>query len=122
MNGSPRWLAVLGLVRTGGPWSSLRTLKPGPADRDPVHVAVGGSHVSESQTVDRRCHRRRRCGGPTLEGIEMIIVGVLLLIVGYSVPAPPPVVIGGWLLLIIGLVLAFMGRGGRQVGPRSHYY
>ncbi|GAB2910874.1 hypothetical protein GCM10027047_06400 [Rhodococcus aerolatus] len=53
----------------------------------------------------------------------MIIVGVLLLIVGYSFPAsPPPVVIGGWLLLVIGLVLAFMGRSGRGVGGRSHYY
>ncbi len=52
----------------------------------------------------------------------MIIVGVLLLIIGYSVPAPPPVVIGGWILLVIGLVLAFSGRSGHQVGPRSHYY
>ena len=52
----------------------------------------------------------------------MIIVGVLLLIVAYTFGAAPPVFIGGWLLLIIGIVLAVLGRTGNKVGGRGHYY
>lgn len=51
----------------------------------------------------------------------MIILGVILLIIGFVASIPIFWTIG-LILVVIGVVLALMGMGGRQVGGRRHYF
>ena len=51
----------------------------------------------------------------------MIILGIVLLIVGFVVSIPILWTIG-IILLVIGAVLAVLGSAGRAVGGRKHYY
>jgi hypothetical protein len=51
----------------------------------------------------------------------MIILGVILLIIGF-VAAIHILWIIGIVLLVIGLVLMLMGTAGRAVGGRRHYW
>ncbi len=51
----------------------------------------------------------------------MIILGVILLIVGFLIHIPILWTIG-IIVLIVGLVLVVMGSMGRAVGGRRHYY
>ncbi|MFE3800424.1 hypothetical protein KHQ06_26175 [Nocardia tengchongensis] len=51
----------------------------------------------------------------------MIILGLILLIVGFLLGIPILTTIG-IILLIVGAVLLVLGRVGRPVGGRSHYY
>lgn len=51
----------------------------------------------------------------------MIALGVILLIIGFIASIPILWTIG-IILLIVGLVLMLMGRAGRAVGGRAHYY
>lgn len=51
----------------------------------------------------------------------MIVVGVILLLIGFI--AKIPILWGlGVLVLLIGLVLMILGAVGREVGGRKHYY
>ncbi len=51
----------------------------------------------------------------------MIIAGVVLLLLGL-VLAIPILWTAGVIVLIVGLVLLILGRGGRRVGGRAHYW
>ena len=51
----------------------------------------------------------------------MIILGIILLVAGFLLKFSILWTIG-IILLIIGLVLMVMGRAGRAVGGRRHYY
>jgi hypothetical protein len=51
----------------------------------------------------------------------MIILGIILLIIGF-VAAIPILWTIGIILVVIGLVLELMGATGRAVGGRRHYY
>jgi hypothetical protein len=51
----------------------------------------------------------------------MIILGIILLIIGFVASIPILWTIG-IIVLVIGLVLALMGMAGRTVGGRRHYY
>ena len=51
----------------------------------------------------------------------MIILGVILLVLGFLFNISILWTIG-LILLIVGLVLMVMGRTGRAVGGRRHYY
>jgi hypothetical protein len=51
----------------------------------------------------------------------MIILGVVLLVVGFVAGIPVLVTIGG-ILLVIGVILWILGSMGRAVGGRKHYY
>jgi hypothetical protein len=55
------------------------------------------------------------------KGENMIILGAILMILGFVFGINVLWVIG-LILLIIGLVLLLLGRGGRQIGGRAHYY
>jgi hypothetical protein len=55
------------------------------------------------------------------KGQEMIILGVVLLIVGFVFHVPIIWTLG-ILAIIIGAVLAIMGGVGREIGGRRHYY
>ena len=51
----------------------------------------------------------------------MIILGIILLVAGFLLKISILSTIG-IILLIVGLVLMVMGRMGRAVGGRRHYY
>jgi hypothetical protein len=51
----------------------------------------------------------------------MIILGLLLLIIGFIASIPILWTLG-IIVLIVGLILALMGSTGRAIGGRRHYY
>jgi hypothetical protein len=51
----------------------------------------------------------------------VILLGVLLLIIGFVAKIPILWTIGV-ILVVIGVILALLGLMGRAVGGRSHYY
>jgi hypothetical protein len=51
----------------------------------------------------------------------MIIVGIILLVLGFVLSIPVLWTIG-LILLIAGLALMVMGRAGHAVGDRRHYF
>lgn len=51
----------------------------------------------------------------------MIILGLVLLVLGFVLSIPILWTIG-IVVLVIGVVLYLMGAAGRQVGGRRHYY
>jgi protein-S-isoprenylcysteine O-methyltransferase Ste14 len=53
---------------------------------------------------------------------EMIVLGVILILVGYLLPVPAIIATIGWILLVIGVVLLILGQVGRPVGGRRHWY
>lgn len=51
----------------------------------------------------------------------MIVLGVILLILGWILSIPILWTIG-IILLVVGAVLYLLGAVGRQFGPRRHYW
>lgn len=51
----------------------------------------------------------------------MIIVGIILLIIGFIAKIPILWSIG-IVVLVIGLILLLLGAVGREVGGRKHYF
>lgn len=51
----------------------------------------------------------------------MIVLGIILLIIGFVAKIAILWTIG-IILVIVGAVLALMGRAGRSVGGRSHWF
>ena len=51
----------------------------------------------------------------------MIILGLVLMVLGFVLSIPVLWTIG-IVLLVVGAVLMLLGRGGRQVGGRAHYW
>src|ERR1039457_2288830 len=67
---------------------------------------------------ERACSQEERTSG---EGEEVIILGVILMIIGF-VAAIPILWTVGIILVVIGLALALLGAMGHAVGGRRHYY
>ena len=51
----------------------------------------------------------------------MIIIGIILLVIGFVAGVPILWTIGV-ILLVIGVVLELLGMAGHAVGGRRHYY
>ncbi|WP_200961338.1 MULTISPECIES: DUF6131 family protein [unclassified Phycicoccus] len=51
----------------------------------------------------------------------MIILGIILVIIGYVADLPILITIGV-ILAVIGLVLVLLGSTGRAIGGRRHWY
>ena len=51
----------------------------------------------------------------------MIVLGVILLVLGWLLGISLLTYLGG-ILLVVGLVLLLLGSTGRAVGPRRHYF
>ena len=56
-----------------------------------------------------------------LKELVMIILGVILLIIGFVVNIPILWTIGV-VLLVIGIILYALGAAGHAIGGRRHYY
>jgi hypothetical protein len=65
----------------------------------------------------------RSAGGtqPELAGGSVIILGVILLVVGYLLAIPILWTLG-IILVVVGVILVLLGSAGRAVGGRRHYY
>jgi hypothetical protein len=53
---------------------------------------------------------------------QLIILGVILLIVGLLVDSLGILVTIGLILIAVGVVLALLGRTGRAIGGRKHWF
>jgi hypothetical protein len=51
----------------------------------------------------------------------MIILGIILLVVGYVLPLPILITIG-WILVVIGAILWILGAVGRPVAGRRVWF
>lgn len=51
----------------------------------------------------------------------MIVLGIILLIIGFVANIPILWTIG-IIILVIGIILLILGMAGRAVGGRKHYY
>ena len=51
----------------------------------------------------------------------MIVLGIILMVIGFIATIPILWTIG-IILVVIGAILAVMGMAGRAVGGRRHYY
>jgi hypothetical protein len=51
----------------------------------------------------------------------VIVLGLVLLVIGFLLAIPILWTIG-LILLVVGLVLALLGATGRAIGGRRHYY
>lgn len=54
----------------------------------------------------------------------MIVLGIILLLLGYLLPIPfgGVLVTIGWILLIVGIILLLIGTLGPGVGGRRYWY
>jgi protein-S-isoprenylcysteine O-methyltransferase Ste14 len=52
----------------------------------------------------------------------VIVLGVILILVGYLLPVPAIIATIGWILLVIGVVLLILGQVGRPVGGRKVWF
>lgn len=59
----------------------------------------------------------------------MIALGIVLIVLGFVLPALVPtfafahlLVVFGVILLVVGVLLAILGSTGRAVGGRRHYF
>lgn len=51
----------------------------------------------------------------------MIILGIILLVVGYILPMSILITLG-IILIVVGVILELLGAIGRPIGGRRHYY
>lgn len=51
----------------------------------------------------------------------MIVLGLILLVVGFVLGVPILWTLG-IILVIVGVVLLLLGSGGREIGGRRHWY
>ena len=63
----------------------------------------------------------RRSRWPARTGVLMIILGLILLLIGFLAQIPIVWTIG-IVVLVVGLVFLLLGAVGRGVGGRRHYW
>jgi Family of unknown function (DUF6131) len=51
----------------------------------------------------------------------MIILGIILVVIGYLLPLNILITLG-IILIVIGAILALLGGVGHTIGPRRHYW
>jgi uncharacterized membrane protein HdeD (DUF308 family) len=76
---------------------------------------VGPPQVAETGSLPSLLHPHRN------EVNAMIVLGIILLVVGFLLKFSLLWTIG-LILLVVGLVLMVMGRTGHAVGRRRHYF
>jgi Family of unknown function (DUF6131) len=81
---------------------------------------VAGMYVPDRRPADG-ITRTARIGQCLRIGHSMIVLGVILLIIGFLTGISILWTIG-IVLLVIGLILLLLGSTGRKVGGRRHYF
>lgn len=64
---------------------------------------------------------RQTHGVPTSNGLTMIVLGIILLLIGYFAGISILYTIGG-ILLVIGIIMWILGAVGRPVGGRKVWF
>jgi len=101
---APLWSKRSGLTSDSEDWTSPERVLP----QQLRPVALGGDQGLVAHASS--------------EGAAfMIILGVVLLIIGFFASIPILWTIG-IILVVVGAVLALVGRSGRKVGGRAHWY
>ncbi len=85
-----------------------------------VCVLAIGEQEQRDKGLTRSVGRMWASGRPT-KGIAMIILGIILLVVGFVAHISILWTIG-IILLIVGVILAILGATGRVVGGRKVWY
>ena len=70
------------------------------------------------RSLDRNNWGRART---TYEGASMIILGVVLMLIGFIAKIPILWSVG-IVVAVVGVILMLLGMAGRQIGGRKHYY
>jgi hypothetical protein len=70
--------------------------------------------------VQRR-HPQRPKGCCSVKELTMILLGVVLLIIGFVFTVPIIWTLG-IILVVVGAVFALLGMGGREIAGRRHWY
>jgi Family of unknown function (DUF6131) len=85
---------------------------------DNIMVSLAAVGVSEDDLrgIPPALLSRRKDSRP------VIVLGVILILVGYLLPVPAIIATIGWILLVIGVVLLILGQVGRPVGGRRYWY
>ena len=115
-----------------GGWNArcIKKVRRGSAD-DPETATVGLDIMVDNITWSasgRRVSENGLRGIPpallTLrkDSSPVIVLGVILILVGYLLPVPAIIATIGWILLVIGVVLLILGQVGRPVGGRRYWY
>ena len=64
-----------------------------------------------------------RCdAGAKDKAAQVIVLGIIILLIGYLAPVPAFVITIGWIVLVIGLILLVLGAINRPVGGRRYWY
>jgi hypothetical protein len=79
---------------------------------------VAAAAVSNDRS---RPHQPRRDNASRIPEEQMIVLGVILLIIGWLTGISILYTVGG-ILLVVGLVLLLLGSVGRGVGGRRWYF
>jgi Family of unknown function (DUF6131) len=109
----------------GGISAGPRVVDPPTARNLWTHVSVGpGNNITTKSPVSPEtallsasdeAGRRKSRGG------NVIILGLILLVLGYVLGIQLLYYVGG-ILLVVGVVLVVLGSTGRAVGGRRHYF
>ena len=117
---------------TGAPISLTLGLEVLVASQNPRGLFDLALHLIRFSTHGDDCSRNRLCSHALDDllgwrswqkgkGQDMITLGVVLMLLGLLLGIPILWTVG-IILLVVGLVLMLMGRTGRQVGSRAHYW
>ena len=85
------------------------------------HQARGEHGLEFKWSVQHPFTSTRRCQYPTKGRINMIILGIILLVLGFVFGIPILWTIG-IILIVVGAVLTILGATGRAIGGRKTWY
>jgi Family of unknown function (DUF6131) len=88
--------------------------------RDPVGADVRADVGWRAHEVQYARSPTRHAGG-TFHGGVVIVLGLILLVLGYFLKIQLLYIVGG-ILLVVGVVLMILGSTGRAIGGRRHYF
>jgi hypothetical protein len=113
------------LTTSYGHFSNARTRGPSIQDHDGAQHFAGLVKIGVVEVAGGYASQTCRCGTASRsqrENKQMIVLGVILILVGYLLPVPAIIASIGWVLLVIGVVLLVLGQVGRPVGGRRYWY
>lgn len=88
---------------------------------EPDRTVVNGKPPRPGRQIRNRSVAQRAQAGATRRTAYVIVLGIILLIIGFVATIPILWTVG-IILLIIGVILEVLGATGRAVGGRRHYY
>jgi hypothetical protein len=106
------WLPEMPMVCERRPWVRVRLARPHLFVVVVVHVGPAAGEVL-------RRNNWGRLGD--YKGASMIILGVVLMLIGFIAKIPILWSVG-IVVAVVGVILMLLGMAGREIGGRKHYY